>query len=158
MYIYTRFIIILLRKAEKIYSIGWELYIMEEKLLSINSIEDLVEMIPGGYYIYKADMSEELLFVNKAAIQIYGCETLEEFKEFTGYTFPGLVHPDDIDDIEGIIWEQVKSNAEKYDYVKYRITRKDGEVRTVADYGKLVETEEYGPVFCVFIFDTGIVE
>lgn len=129
---------------------------MEEKLLSTKNLEDLIEMIPGGYYIYKADMEEELLFANKAAIQIYGCESLEEFKEYTGFTFPGLVHPDDIDDVEGVIWEQVKSNEEKYDHVKYRIVRKDGEVRMISDYGKLVETEEYGPVFCVFIFDTDI--
>lgn len=129
---------------------------MEKRLLSTKDPEDLVEMIPGGFYIYKADMTEELLFINEAAIRIYGCKTLEEFKEYTGFTFPGLVHPDDIDDVEGVIWEQVKGNAEKYDSVKYRIVRKDGEVRTIMDYGKLIETVEYGPVFCVFIFDASV--
>lgn len=126
---------------------------MIERKLSITNPDDLIEMIPGGYFIYKADESEEIIHVNQAAINIFGCTTIEEFKELTGNSFPGMVHPDDIDEVESIIWEQVKSNVEKYDHVEYRIIRKDGEVRHIADYGKLVDTENYGPVFCVFIFD-----
>lgn len=126
---------------------------MDETKLNIQKPKDLVEMIPGGYYIYRADDTEEIIHINKAALHIYGCETLEEFKELTGNSFPGMVHPDDIDGVEEIIWEQVKSNEEKYDHVEYRIVRQDGEIRTISDYGKLVDTEEYGMVFCVFIFD-----
>ncbi len=131
---------------------------MEEKKLSILKPEDLVEMIPGGYYIYKADMTEEIIHINQAAIRIYGCETMEEFVELTGNTFPGMVHPDDIDAVEDVIWQQVKANDEKYDHVEYRIIRKNGEIHTISDYGKLVDTVDYGPVFCVFIFDTNLID
>ena len=36
-----------------------------------------------------------MLYVNHRTLDIFGCETLEQFKELTGYTFRGLVHPDD---------------------------------------------------------------
>lgn len=127
--------------------------VMDETKLSILNPKDLVEMIPGGYYIYRADMTEEIIHINKAAIKMYGCDTMEEFVELTGNTFPGMVHPDDIDAVEDVIWQQVKANEEKYDHVEYRIIRKNGEIHTISDYGKLVDTENYGPVFCVFIFD-----
>ena len=64
----------------------------------------------------------------QALIRIYGCENLEEFKEYTGYTFPGLVHPDDLEITEQNISRQIFTCSRDLDYVEYRIIRKDGAV------------------------------
>ena len=58
-------------------------------------IEEIGEHMPGGFFIYRAQGEGELLYVNRAAVRIFGCETLEDFKELTGFTFRGLVHPGD---------------------------------------------------------------
>lgn len=115
---------------------------------------DFVEQMPGGFFAYRADESEEILHLNKAALKIFGCNTLQEFVELTGNTFRGMVHPDDIDNVEKSIIEQITNNAEKTDYVEYRIKQKDGSTRWIADYGRFTNTESFGDVFYVFIADS----
>ena len=124
---------------------------MEE--ITLPELERLAKRIPGGFFIYRASTSEEILFINDVMLDIFGCQTLEEFKELTGYTFPGMVHPDDLEAVEASINQQVTWSGKKLDYVEYRITRRDGSVRWVDDYGRLVHTEKNGDLFYVFIRD-----
>lgn len=116
-------------------------------------IEQISEGMPGGFFIYHADGDEELIYINGAMLRIFGCDTLEEFKALTGYTFKGLVHPEDIDEVEKSIGTQIAHSGENLDYVEYRIIRKDGTVRWVEDYGHFVHTDTYGDLFYVFIED-----
>ncbi|MBR3430370.1 MAG: hypothetical protein IKG87_09760 [Clostridia bacterium] len=66
---------------------------LNENTLSI--IEEIGGHMPGGFFIYRAEEPEELIYANKAVFDIYGCSSLEEFKALTGYTFRGMVHPQD---------------------------------------------------------------
>ena len=66
---------------------------LNEQTLSI--IEEIGGHMPGGFFIYKATEPEELLYANKATCDIFGCADLAEFKALTGYTFKGMVHPED---------------------------------------------------------------
>lgn len=113
----------------------------------------LGEDMPGGFFIYKAGGKEEILYANKVVLDIFGCETIEQFKDLTGYTFKGMVYPEDMEDVESSIVKQVSENKSRLDYVEYRIVRRDGLVRWVDDYGKLVNTEKWGDVFYVLIRD-----
>ncbi len=124
-------------------------------------MEDLIldfaqyaELIPGGFFIYHEKEPMEMLYVNHRTLDIFGCETLEQFKELTGYTFRGLVHPDDFVTIQASIDEQIANEENKdLDYVEYRIIRRDGSVRWVDDYGHLARSEKYGNLYYVFISD-----
>lgn len=116
-------------------------------------IEQITAGMPGGFFIYHADGDEKLIYANRALIRIYGCETLEEFKEHTGNTFPGLVHPEDLEEVERKIRQQIFAGESDLDYVEYRIVRKDGAVRWIEDYGHFVHTELYGDIFYVFVED-----
>ena len=115
----------------------------------------LAEQMPGGFFIYRADDKMELLYVNQSTCDIYGCDTVEEFRALTGNTFRGMVHPDDYDSIRTSIDEQIanESNRRNMDYVVYRIIRKDGSVRWVDDYGHFANLPGYGDVYYVFIED-----
>ena len=64
-----------------------------EQTLSV--IEELGGHMPGGFFVYRATPPEELLYANKPVFDIFGCGSLEEFKALTGYTFRGMVHPED---------------------------------------------------------------
>ena len=95
----------------------------------------LGDRIPGGFFIYKADGNLDIIYVNQATLKIFGCDSLEEFRELTGNTFRGLVHPDDFDRIQQSINGQITDKKnDNFDYVEYRIIRKDGSVRWVDDY------------------------
>ena len=115
--------------------------------------QKFIEEIPGGFFIYHAGGSEELIYANQALLRIFQCDTMEEFKELTGNTFRGLVHPDDLDYVEKSIAEQISHSQYDLDYVEYRIIRKDGEVRWVDDYGHFVHSDTVGDIFYVFIGD-----
>ena len=93
------------------------------------AIEWMAEQVPGGFFIYRADESQELLYVNEALLRIFGCDTLDQFRDLTGYTFKGLVHPEDFEAIQSSIDDQIADESNKnLDYVEYRIIRRDGSV------------------------------
>lgn len=124
---------------------------LSEQALQV--IEQIGEDMPGGFFIYKATGNEELLYANKAVFKIFGCETLEEFKQLTGYTFKGMLYPDDYEKVSVSIVNQIEKSQGNLDYVEYRIVRKDGKVRWLDDYGHYVNSDVYGGLFYVFISD-----
>ena len=124
---------------------------LNEYTLSV--IEEIGAHMPGGFFIYKAEEPEDLIYANKAVVDIYGCSDLEEFKALTGFTFKGMVYPEDYDRISTSIIQQIDSSEAQMDYAEYRITRKDGKIRWVDDYGHYCETKVYGGIYVVFISD-----
>ena len=107
-----------------------------------------------GFCIYRAIEGEQLLFANPPLLRLYGCNTIEEFRELVGNSFRGMVHPEDLERVEKEIAEQIQHSDEKMDYIRYRIIRKDGEVRWVDDWGHLEEGLDLdGKLFYVFIYD-----
>ena len=120
---------------------------------TLSIIEEIGGHMPGGFFIYKAEEPEELIYANKAVYDIYGCASLEEFKRLTGYTFRGMVHPEDYARISSSIVHQINTSDEQMDYAEYRIIRRDGAVRWVDDYGHYAETKAYGGVYVAFISD-----
>lgn len=116
-------------------------------------MSEVAEAIPTGFFVYHAKGDGEIVFFNDLLVRTFGCETREEFIELTKNTFKGLVHPEDYDHTENMIWEQLASNEEKYDHVQYRITRKDGAVRILDDYGHLVHSKSLGDIFFVTAAD-----
>lgn len=122
--------------------------------LLLADLERIGEQIPGGFFVYRAEEPMEMLYVNGNVLRIFGCDTLDEFKELTGYTFRGLVYADDFNTIQSSIDEQIAdSSNENFDYVEYRIVRKDGEIRWLDDYGHYAMLSGHGGVYYVFISD-----
>lgn len=114
-------------------------------------IKQIIDEMPGGFFIYRAGGDEEIIYANKAMYRIFNCSTKEEFQELTHNSFRGVVHPDDLEDVEKSIKEQIRSSQNNLDYVEYRIIQKGGKIRWVDDYGHLVHTENEGDFFYVFI-------
>ena len=133
---------------------GPELPELPETEQALPALLWLGDQIPGGFFIYRADDEQEILYVNRATLRIFGCDTLEEFKDLTGYTFNGMMHPDDAAKTQDSIDAQIADQSnEDMDYVEYRIVRKDGEIRWVDDYGHFARLPGYGDVYYVFIMD-----
>ena len=124
---------------------------LNEEMMAL--IGEIGRAMPGGFLIYQEEAPGRILYANQALIDIFGCRDLAEFKELTGYTFEGLIHPDDYAQITKSIRSQIDANSDNLDFVEYRIIRRDGEVRWVDDYGHHIETDAYGRISYVFISD-----
>ena len=132
-------------------NMGGRKFELTEDTLSV--IEEIGGHMPGGFFIYRAEASEELIYANKPVFDIFGCANLEEFRALTGFTFKGMVYPEDYDRVTESIAQQVGATEDQLDYAEYRIIRKDGAIRWVDDYGHYCETKTYGGIYVVFISD-----
>ncbi len=115
--------------------------------------EDVTERMPGGFIVYTADKDEKVLYANAAALDIFGCASLDEFMTLVDGSFHGMVYPEDRSTVEETITQQIRASSNKQDHVLYRIQRKDGQIRWVEDYGHLVHTEKIGDLYYVFLYD-----
>ncbi len=116
-------------------------------------IKKFIDEIPGGFLIYRADEEEKIIYANKALMNIFKCDTHEEFASLTKGSFRGMVHPDDLEEVERSIAEQIENNKDDLDYVEYRITDKNGVIHWVEDYGHYIRCDKTGDVYYVFISD-----
>lgn len=124
---------------------------LTEDTLSV--IEEIGGHMPGGFFMYKAEEPEELIYANKPVFDIFGCADLEEFRALTGFTFRGLVYPEDYDYISEDIVREMDASDDQMNHTEHRITRKDGQIRWVDDYVHYCETKSYGGIYVVFISD-----
>lgn len=122
---------------------------METAMKMINFMDEM----PGGFLIYHAEHDEKIIYANKALLRIFQCSSIQEFQKLTGNSFRGIVHPEDLDRVETSIWEQIAASKYDFDYVEYRIIRKDGTIGWIEDYGHFVKTDAVGGIFYVFIGD-----
>ncbi|MCI8591353.1 MAG: response regulator [Lachnospiraceae bacterium] len=126
----------------------------EKDFQKARDIVKFIDEIPGGFFIYRAGGDEQILYANRGLLRMLQCDTMEEFREFTGNSFRGIVHPDELDDVERSIERQIFENRQELDYVEYRIRCKDGSERWVEDYGHFVREKTVGDVFYVFLGDS----
>ncbi|WP_044973160.1 PAS domain-containing protein [Ruminococcus sp. HUN007] len=117
---------------------------------TIHIVEDIGRHMPGGFFIYRAGGDEELLYANKAVCSIFGCESLSEFRELTGYTFRGMVLPSEYDELSASIERQMNTNEDRIGYAEYHIKCRDGTIRYVDGHGHFTETLAYGGIYYVF--------
>ena len=111
-----------------------------------------IDHLPGGFLIYRATATEEIIYANKALIRMFGCKDIKEFYKYTGKSFRGLVYKDDYEEVTNSINQQIMGNNDNFDYVEYRILTKDGKIKCVDDYGHFLHTN-VGDIFYVFITD-----
>ena len=120
--------------------------------VDISSVQS--DLIPGGLIIYYADGDEEILHANQYVLDLFECETFDEFMEHVGGSFRGFVEGSDIDAAENSIWGQVEERN-GLDHIYYQIRTKTGKLKSVDDYGRLVQNEGERPVFYVFVVEMG---
>ena len=126
----------------------------EEERKRQRMAETLANM-SDGFFIYRAAEDEKILYANPPVLQMFGCNTIEEFQELVGGSFRGMVHSEDIDRVEWEIKDQIMHSERKMDFIQYRIIRKDGEVRWIDDCGHLEDGDSGvdSRLFYVFISD-----
>lgn len=117
------------------------------------ALKDISENLPGAFIIYRADkVDDELFYANKEFLRMVGCDTLDELFAYTKNSFRNLIHEDERQGAEASIWEQIEAGSVN-DYVCYHLQKADGSYINVLDYGRIVESKQYGRVFYVLFAD-----
>lgn len=125
----------------------------DEERETANKFKKFLDHLPGGFLIYRADNSEEIIYANAALIRMFECDDIKEFTEYTGKSFKGIVYAEDYWDVQTSIHQQIMVDNGTLDYVEYRILTKKGNLRHVEDYGHYIQTN-VGDIYYVFITDS----
>ena len=67
---------------------------------AVSEFIHFMDELPGGFLIYRATGDEEILYANRALVKLFCCRSLKEFREYTGNSFRGIVHPKDLVSVE----------------------------------------------------------
>lgn len=113
--------------------------------------QEFLDRIPGGLFRYRADGEGTIDYVSHDVLDMFGCETYEEFFAITGNTFLGMVHPEDRQRVTDEIAAQIQVGDT--DAVTYRLNRPDLVERWVDDRGRYVVDTDGTAWFYVTIID-----
>ena len=116
-------------------------------------ISRLGELLPGGFFVYHAFGTQELICFNSKMVQLFGCETDDEFRALVGNSFKGIVHFEEYGRVESSIRRQISDSADQMDHVTYRFIRRDGSIGMMDDYGHFSHSETLGDIYYVFVQD-----
>ena len=112
----------------------------------------LYSHMPGGFFSYEAFGDEKILASNSYLWEMFGFDNEEDFMEHVHGSFKGIVSPEELDQVEESIAQQIKDHYREMDFVKYHIVRKDGTKVPVVDYGHLAH-QDGKDIFYVFLYE-----
>lgn len=117
------------------------------------ALNDISDYLPEAFLIYKADKdNDQILFSSREMIHLAGCTDMDDFLEYTGRSFRNLISVKERELIEKTIWQQVAVKEQgEISSVNFTLQGKDGVIKSVAAWGRLVENQYYGKVFYVVI-------
>lgn len=135
-----------------------EIYDMNKKdlnsvLIKNEHILKGLEIMPGGFMVYKGFGKGEIIYVNKALIMMYDCETEEDFMKLTGGTYTGMIYEEDLPEVQEGIRRQFERNDDRFERLNYRIKTKSGNIKYVEDFGRYSEDTVEGQICYAFISD-----
>ena len=117
------------------------------------NLRDIAMGIPGALLVYKAREDEQILFVNDELVNFFECESMYDLLNHVNYSFRTLVHPDDLEQVEKSIREQIADGASDRYAVEFRVITRSGAERKLSAFGKLVPNQHYGDIFYVFLYN-----
>ena len=115
----------------------------------------LSEGMPGGFLVYRANETQDILYANRYVLDLYECEDMDTFREFTENSFRGLVLEEDQQRVQETIERQQALSPEGFgfDYLRYRGKTAKGNLRVIEDYGRLFHSHNDGDLYYVFLLD-----
>ena len=109
-----------------------------------------MEYVPGGVILFRI-RTGKILYVNARALDIFECESVKEFRDFVGANFRNAILPEDFEEVNKAIVEQIVSGSTTTKQVTYRAKTINGIVKRVYHVGKVFRNTPYGDVFSAFV-------
>ena len=109
-----------------------------------------MEYVPGGVIIFDCS-NAEILYVNVRVLDIFECDSVEEFRQFIGKDFKNTILPEDYDKVNDELQNQVRSGSTLTKQVTYRARTGKGNIKRIYHVGKVFKDTPYGNIFSTFI-------
>ncbi|SFG45551.1 bifunctional diguanylate cyclase/phosphodiesterase [Oribacterium sp. WCC10] len=116
--------------------------------LSKSYLLEGLSAIDSGFFIYRADNTGELVFANASVLNIYDCESEEDFRELTDGTFKGMIFPADLRITEANISSQM-AEKQGFSKVSFRIRSHSGIIKYVDIQGRFYNSKKEGQLVVV---------
>lgn len=119
------------------------------------NLSEVAGSMPGGMLVCKATEDQEILFANRAMIDLLECDSFEDFMHYTGGTFFSILYPGEEETLRKEFKRQLgeKDNKDHVDFLTFRIVTKKGHVVTVEDMGRKKDNPFYGELYYIFMYD-----
>lgn len=122
-----------------------------ENVLQLDRVNKLMrfsklDYLPAGVVVCKADKDETLLYATAKMVNIFGCADIKELMDFSDGFFNNVVYEEDLDMLLARL-EEFKNGEDDQIHLRYRIKTKNGEIKYIDDYTKMVSDSEYGNLY-----------
>ena len=110
-------------------------------------VNSFSEKVRGGAFIYRASDNCELLYANADMVRLFECDDYDDFLEYTGGSFKGVVNETLFSLVQNEIDIRLSESRNNFGYNFFNIRTKKGNVRHVVNHWTLVNDEQEGRVF-----------
>ncbi len=110
------------------------------------------ERLPGGFFISR--VSGEVLYANKKLIEVFECESFEDFRGFLRDDIMNMIYYRDRSKVESDMWLQLQSGRNYYSHLSYRIQTRSGKIRYLEEFGAIIDDKEKGRLIYGFTVDS----
>ena len=109
-----------------------------------------MEYVPGGVILLEA-ITGDILYVNGRALEIFDCDSVDDFRCLAGNKLEGAVLPEDYATVDEKLETLFRSGSALPTQTTYRIKTKKGTVKRIYHVGRFFRDTPYGRILSVFV-------
>lgn len=113
-----------------------------------------MEYVPGGVILINA-MTGKILYANARALDIFECESAEQFRDFVGANFRNAILPEDYAKVGEELKEQFNNDGSTRQ-ISYLTRTGKGNIKRIYHVGRVYKDTPYGHIFSAFVSEDDI--
>lgn len=122
------------------------------------NLDNITRNLPTALFVCEAKEHGQILFVNKAMLDLFECHNTGEFMSYTQEKEENVVCPCDRERVSKLIWQQTAAAPEATRCLVYRIRTLKGNIKQVYSVWRQADNPNYGKVFYASIVDYQIIK
>ena len=113
---------------------------------SFAEISLIANYLSGAFFSFHLEKEEQIIGFNKEILELFECDSSEEFRMITGNCFDGMIAPHDLKNVKDFFAENKQNYIEENRVLimDFSIVTKNKAQKKVRDYIRFVETKDFG--------------
>lgn len=113
----------------------------------LSRFHGMIENLPCGFFIAQAQKPYRLLYANDEMLRLFDCRDLRDFCRYIEQDVRNIVAVNDRERVGREIGHDLQAKSDRFEHVRSHLFTRESRIRYADVSGRLVETEEFGPVF-----------
>ena len=105
------------------------------------------DRMAGGAFVCRRMEGHELLYVNEGIVRLFECDSPEEFMDFSGGSYDGMVNSSQLRTILKEVESQIRDRGQALGHLFYHVRTKKDNIRLVEEYWSVMTDETEGDLF-----------